>query len=141
MYSNCSVYLAFVLHRGRVALDLASTEVQCKTVSVKASTFQFSLAVRVETSINYFNNSDSSFVHDAAVSWAEEISLSSFQVCALKAGRNDRLTPDNGLTFVDYIAYQGAPEGTVTGETLINNWWEGTTCQTVKLPSVSIHLT
>ena len=114
---------------------------QCKTVSVKASTFQFSLAVRVETSINYFNNSDSSFVHDAAVSWAEEISLSSFQVCALKAGRNDRLTPDNGLTFVDYIAYQGAPEGTVTGETLINNWWEGTTCQTVKLPSVSIHFT
>ena len=127
--------VAFILHRGRVPLKLDTSDVQCKTVTFTPANFKNYMAIRVETSINYYS-SNGSFVHDAAVSWAEEISISSFQVCVLKAGRLDRLTPDSGLTYVDYIAYQSAPVGSVTSEELLNDWWEGTTCKIIKLPAV-----
>ena len=130
---------AFIIHRGRVELRLDTSDVQCKTVVFSPANFKNYMPVRVETSINYYS-SNGSFVHDAAVSWAEETSVSSFQVCVLKAGRLDRLTPDSGLTYVDYIAYQSAPAGTVTGEQLMSDWWEGTTCQTVALPKVRMKM-
>ena len=134
-FTSWFTFLAFVLHRGRVPLKLNTSDVQCKTVTFTPANFLSYMAVRVETSINYYN-SNGSFVHDAAVSWAEEISVSSFQVCVLKAGRLDRLTPDSGLTYVDYIAYQSAPVGSVTHEQLLSDWWEGTTCKTIALPAV-----
>lgn len=87
-------------------------------------------------SVNY-HNGPTNFVHDAAVAWAEKINVYNFTLCALKAGRNDRATPDNGITFVDYMAYQGAPTGAVAGEVVLKSWWEGTTCESVNLPSVS----
>lgn len=76
-------------------------------------------------------------MHDAAVSWAESVSTKGFTVCALKVGRNDRKTPDSGLTFVDYFMFQGSPTGSVSGRAKISDWWEGTTCKKVHLPLVS----
>jgi len=70
------------------------------------------------------------------VTWTEKINSTSFSVCALKAGRGDRPTPDRGLTFVDYIAYQGAPREAVAGEEKISDWWDGTTCKKVDFPQV-----
>jgi len=70
------------------------------------------------------------------VAWAENINLLNFTICALKAGRNDRITPDGGSTYVDYIAYQGSPAGAVAGEEILGNWWDGTTCKQVSLPPV-----
>lgn len=65
------------------------------------------------------------------------MNVSNFTVCALKAGRNDRATPDGGYTYVDYIAFQGSPSGGVAGKETLANWWDGTTCKTASLPAVS----
>ena len=128
---------AFILHRGRVLLRLDTDVVQCKTVSYTSPQFLSQYEVHVQASINYYDSGpNSTFVHDAAVTWTEKINIANFTVCALKAGRNDRVTPDGGRTFVDYIAYQGSPSGAVAGEEVINNWWDGTTCKMVSLPQV-----
>jgi len=52
-------------------------------------------------------------------------------VCALKAGRLDRLTPDDGLTFIDFIAFQEAPKSASAGQVVMPNWWDGTQCKSV----------
>lgn len=52
------------------------------------------------------------------------------------AGRNDRSTIE--FATVDWMAYQGAPDGGVAGKTSIPQWWTGSTCQEVTLPSVSV---
>lgn len=124
-----------MLHRGRVTLQLDKTEVQCKPVAFKGAEFNLGGFIHILTSINYFNETGP-FVHDAAVTWVEEVSTDGFSVCALKTGRNDRLTPDSGLTFVDYIACQGTPPGSMAGEVNITQWWEGTTCKIVDIPKV-----
>ena len=128
-------FAVFILHRGRVALQLSSVEVQCRMVIFKPQNFASDSAVHVQVSVNYFN-ATGNFVHDAAVAWAESITYMNFSACALKAGRNDRLTPDKGLTYVDYIAYQAAPKGAVAGEESLSKWWDGTTCTQVGLPQV-----
>lgn len=123
------------MHRGRLVARLDFTEVQCKAVAFKIKNFNNLRRVHIQTSINYFNETGN-FVHDAAVTWAEKISTDGFSACVLKAGRNERATPDKGLTFIDYIAYQGAPEGAVAGEQAMTDWWDGTQCALVTFPAV-----
>ncbi|XP_067055015.1 uncharacterized protein [Acropora muricata] len=120
----------FVLERGRVALRMNTTDVQCKTVHFKPTSFQSNEGkINVQTSINYFN-STASFVHDAAVTWVESVTYLNFKLCALKAGRAERLTPDDGLTFVDYVAIQESPAGAAAGHLRMPmKWWDGTTCE------------
>lgn len=131
-------FSAFVLERGRVALRLNTTDVQCKTVYFDPKSFQsYEDKINVQTSINYFNTSGG-FVHDAAVTWVESLTFSSFQVCALKAGRAERPTPDQGLTFVDYIAIQESPAGAAIGHLRMpSKWWDGTTCTNFTFEKVS----
>ena len=80
--------------------------------------------------------SDPAHVHEAVVAWVEDIMENNFTVCVTQAGRNEMR---NGETFatVDWLAYQGAPDGGVSGEMDIPTWWTGTSCRTVSLPSVS----
>ena len=104
---------------------------RCRTVSFKNGTFDSSRGrVRIQTTINYFNYSGN-FIHDAAVTWVEKVTLNSFEVCALKAGRAERSTPDGGLTFVDFIAFQEAPKSAAAGQVVMQNWWDGTQCKSV----------
>ena len=130
-------FTAFVLERGRVALHLNTTDVECKKVTFKPTSFQSNEGkINVQTSINYFN-STASFVHDAAVTWVESVTHLNFKLCALKAGRAERLTPDNGLTFVDYVAIQESPAGAAAGHLRMPmKWWDGTTCETLKFEQV-----
>lgn len=58
------------------------------------------------------------------------------KVCVTAAGRNDRSTDE--FATVDWMAYQGAPDGGVAGKTRIPQWWTGSTCQEITLPSVSV---
>ena len=119
------------MERGRVALRLSTTDVQCKTVNFNPASFQSNeTRINVHTSINYFNYSGN-FIHDAAVTWIESVTFTSFKVCVLKAGRAERLTPDNGVTFVDYIAFQESPAGAESSHLSMDNWWDGTTCKSV----------
>ena len=59
------------------------------------------------------------------------------QVCVTAAGRNDRSTKE--FATVDWMAYQGAPDGGVAGKTRIAQWWTGSKCQEITLPSVSVY--
>lgn len=120
----------FIMQRGRFALHLDTSDVQCKAAVFQNQTFNDFRRVHVQTTINYFNETGS-FVHDAAVTWAEKISSRGFSACVLKASRLERETPDNGLTFIDYIAYEGAPKGAVAGEESLVSWWDGTHCRSV----------
>ena len=75
-----------------------------------------------------------SYVHDAAVSWVEDVSYDRFTACVMAAGYNERKSKSN--VTVDWMAYQGAPVGGVAGEVRISQWWTGTTCKSVGFPSV-----
>ena len=102
-------------------LKLPTEDVRCRKVYFKTGSFQSSRGnVRVQTTINYFNYSGN-FIHDVAVTWVENVNLSSFDVCALKVERLDCLTPDDGLTFVDFIAFQEAPKSSTAGQVIMTN--------------------
>ena len=110
---------------------------QCKTVPFKTALFESSRGhVYVQTSINYFNYSGN-FIHDAAVTWVENVNIYTFEVCALKAGRAERLTPDGGLTFVDFVAFQECPADAIAGRLQMpSDWWDGTKCKSVAFEKV-----
>lgn len=114
---------------------LGNSEANCRQVKLENSIFLTHKFVHVQLAPNYFNTSGQ-FTHEAAVAWAEEVSASKFLVCVLTAGRLDRLPPDGGLTFVDFILCQGNPLGSVTGHVVLPSWWDGTTCKEVSLPQV-----
>ena len=52
------------------------------------------------------------------------------------AGRNDRSIQE--FATVDWMAYQGAPDGGVTGKSRISQWWTGSQCKEVNLPQVIV---
>lgn len=89
---------------------------------------------QVLISVNHINSSNHILVHDASVSWVEDVTNSSFTVCVTLSGRNRFNSRD--FATVDWLAYQGAPVGGVTGEIDFNRWWTGTACKTVNLPPV-----
>ena len=103
--------------------------------------------IQVQITVNHIDTSDINYVHDAAVSWIEDVTYGQFTACVMAAGYNERKSRAN--VSIDWIAYQGAPVGGVTGEVRMSQWWTGTTCKTVNFPSVSfsalqfsiIHLT
>ncbi|CAH3197412.1 unnamed protein product, partial [Porites evermanni] len=47
-------------------------------------------------------------------------------VCVSAAGRNDRFVKE--FATVDWMAYQGAPDGGVAGKMRIPEWWTGSQC-------------
>ena len=57
------------------------------------------------------------------------------KVCVTAAGRNDRSTEE--FATVDWMAYQGAPDGGVTGKVRVPKWWTGSQCREINLPQVS----
>jgi len=80
------------------------------------------------------DTSDKSYVHDAAVSWVEVVNDDQFTACVMAAGFNERKS--NANVTVDWMAYQGAPVGGVSGEVRMSQWWTGTTCETINFPTV-----
>ena len=53
-----------------------------------------------------------------------------------EAGRNDRSIQE--FATVDWMAYQGAPDGGVAGKSRISKWWTGSQCKEVNLPQAFI---
>ena len=53
------------------------------------------------------------------------------------AGRNDRSIQE--FATVDWMAYQGAPDGGVAGKSRISQWWTGSQCKEVNLPQVIVY--
>ena len=111
-------------------------EAVCEQVPLVPYVFYPDKPVHVQVSVNHVNFSDPSYVHEAAVAWVEDLRENNFTVCVTQAGRNEK---KNGKTFamVDWLAYQGAPDGGVSGEMDMPTWWTGTNCRTVSFPPVS----
>ena len=107
----------------------------CEVIRFKPFVFYPDKPIEVQITVNHMDTSDKSYVHDAAVSWIEDVNNDGFTACAMAAGYSERKSCANGT--VDWIAYQGAPVGGVTGELRMSQWWTGTTCTTVRFPTVS----
>ncbi|PFX13619.1 RNA-directed DNA polymerase from mobile element jockey [Stylophora pistillata] len=108
-------------------------EAVCEQVPLVPYVFYPDKPVHIQVSVNHNNFSDPSYVHEAVVAWVEDIMENNFTVCVTQAGRNEK---KNGKTFasVDWLAYQGAPDGGVSGEMDMPTWWTGTSCRRVSLP-------
>ena len=107
----------------------------CEVIHLKPYVFYPDKPIQVQITVNHIDTNNKSYVHDAAVSWVENISYDRFTACVMAAGFNERQSTAN--VTVDWMAYQGAPVGGVAGEVQISQWWTGTTCVTVNFPSVS----
>ena len=112
------------------------SEVVCTTIFFSSQTFYPDKPVHVLATVNHINSSDPNHVHEAAVSWVEEVTDTQFSVCVTKAGRNEDPSP-GGFATIDWMGYQGAPEKGVAGEMDMPRWWTGTICRSVRLPGVS----
>ncbi|KAK3745907.1 hypothetical protein QZH41_008487 [Actinostola sp. cb2023] len=125
----------FPLDKGRQYLSHVSSfaESHCEVVSLKPYTFYPDKPVHIQLTVNYINTSLPAKVHDATVTWTEKVSTDNFTACITKTGRDDKQT--NDITSVDWIAYQGAPNGGVTGKERFTQRWTGTKCRTLSLPS------
>ena len=107
----------------------------CEVIRFKPYVFYPDKSIEVQITVNHFDTNDKSYVHDAAVSWVENVNYGQFTACVMAAGYNERKS--NANVTVDWMAYQGAPVGGVAGKVRISQWWTGTTCKAVNLPSVS----
>ena len=106
----------------------------CEVIRFKPYVFYPDKPIEVQITVNHMDTSDKSYVHDAAVSWVEIVNDDQFTACVMAAGFNERKS--NANVTVDWMAYQGAPVGGVTGEVRMSQWWTGTTCETVIFPKV-----
>ncbi|XP_028411847.1 uncharacterized protein LOC114534584 [Dendronephthya gigantea] len=105
------------------------SDAHCQTVEFDPLTFYPDKPVHVQTSVSHVN--DTSQVHDAAVSWVEDVNDNNFTFCVMESGRNEG--PPHGFATVEYMAYQGAPSGGLAGVVSIPEWWTGTKCQLVDI--------
>ena len=110
------------------------SDAQCQFVHFDPLTFYPDKPVHVQVSVSHVNESASQ-VHDAAASWVENISENGFTFCVMESGRNEG--PPHGFATVEWMAYQGAPQGGVSAVISIPEWWTGTKCQTVDISGVS----
>ena len=107
----------------------------CEVIRFRPFVFYPDKPVQVQVTVNHIDTRDMNYVHDAAVSWIEDVTYEQFTACVMAAGFNERRSRAN--VSIDWIAYQGAPEGGISGEVRMSQWWTGTTCKTVRIPSVS----
>ena len=107
----------------------------CAVIRFKPYVFYPDKPIEMQMTVNHMDTSDKSYVHDAAVSWVENVNADRFTACVMAAGFNERKS--NANVTVDWMAYQGAPVGGVSGEVRLSHWWTGTICETVKFPAVS----
>ena len=107
----------------------------CEVIRLNPSLFNPRKSIGVQITVNHIDTSDKSYVHDAAVSWVENVNYDRFTACVMAAGFNERNS--SAIVTVDWMAYQGAPVGAVAGKMPISQWWTGTTCKAVFFPSVN----
>nr|XP_058960676.1 uncharacterized protein LOC131787615 [Pocillopora verrucosa] len=108
-------------------------EDQCDVIKFKPFIFYPHMKIYVQLTVNHFNYSDDTLVHEATTPWVESINTTQFTACVTRAGRNDY--PADSFALIDWVAYQGAPPGGIAGEEMFLTWWTGTSCRTVTFPN------
>jgi len=131
------IFAGFPFQRGRRHMPHVPSlgYSHCEVIRFQPYVFYPDKPIEVQITVNHIDTSDKTYVHDAAVSWVEDINYDRFTACVMSAGFNERKSTAN--VTVDWIGYQGAPVGGVTGKVRISQWWTGTTCETMNFPSVS----
>ena len=140
----CYFFKGFPFQRGRRHMSHIPSlgYSHCEVIRLRPYVFYPDKPLEVQITVNHIDTSDKSYVHDAAVSWVENVSYDRFTACVMAAGYNERKS--KAYVTVDWMAYQGAPVGGVAGEVRLSQWWTGTTCKSVNFPSVgyfSCHFT
>ncbi len=128
--------LGFPFQRGRLHMPQVPTHnyYHCENIRFKSYVFYPDKPVEVQVTVNHIDTSDRTFVHDAAVSWVENVNFDQFTACVMATGYNERQSHNS--VAVDWMAFQGAPVGGVAGEVRIPQWLTGTTCKAIIFPSV-----
>ena len=128
--------VGFPMQKGRHEFQNTPSwaEDQCEVIDFKPFIFYPHMKIYVQLTVNHFNYSDDTLVHEATTPWVESINTTQFTACVTRAGRNDY--PSDSFALIDWMAYQGAPPGGVAGEEMFLTWWTGTTCLTVSFPKV-----
>ena len=136
-YLFCLIITGFPFQRGRRHMPHIPSlgYSHCEVIRFEPYVFYPDKPIEVQVTVNHIDTTDKSFVHDASVSWVERVDYHQFTACVMAAGFNERISSAN--VTVDWMGYQGAPVGGVSGEVRISQWWTGTTCETVNFPSVS----
>ncbi|XP_015771384.1 PREDICTED: uncharacterized protein LOC107349712 [Acropora digitifera] len=126
--------LGFPLLKGRHEFNNHPSwaEDHCETIQFEPFVFYPHQKVFVQLIVNHVNYSDPAYVHEATISWVENVTITQFTACVTRAGRNDYRS--DSFATVDWIAYQGAPRGGIAGEKTFSRWWTATSCETVTLP-------
>ena len=137
LFTFCIIISGFPFQRGRRHMPHIPSlgYSHCEVIRFQPYVFYPDKPIDVQITVNHIDTSDKSFVHDATVSWVEHVNYHEFTACVMAAGFNERKYSAN--VSVDWMGYQGAPVGGVSGEVRISQWWTGTTCETVNFPSVS----
>ncbi|XP_078384224.1 uncharacterized protein LOC144666717 [Oculina patagonica] len=125
----------FPFQRGRRHMQQVPTlnYYHCENIRFKSYVFYPDKPVEVQVTVNHIDTSDRSYVHDAAVSWVENVNFDQFTACVMATGYNERQSHNS--VAVDWMAFQGAPVDGVAGEVRIPRWLTGTTCKAVLFPS------
>ena len=67
----------------------------CDVIRFKPYVFYPDKPIEVQITVNHIDTSDKSYVHDAAVSWIENVNYDRFTACVMAAGYNDRKSHAN----------------------------------------------
>ena len=133
-------FTGFPSQKGRHLLHRTPSwaESVCEQVPLASYVFYPDKPVHIQVSVNHVNNIEPGYVHEAVVVWVEDVRENNFTVCVTQAGRNEKESGQE-LATVDWLAYQGAPDGGVSGKMDMPTWWTGTNCRSVSLPPVRIN--
>ena len=117
------VFKGFPFERGRRHMPHIPTlgYSHCEIIRLRPYVFYPDKRLEVQITVNHIDTSDKSYVHDAAVSWVENVSYDRFTACVMAAGYNERKSKAN--VTVDWMAYQGVPVGGVAGEVRISQYF------------------
>ena len=72
----------------------------CEVIRFKPFVFYPDKPIEVQITVNHMDTSDKSYVHEAAVSWIEDVNNDGFTACAMAAGYSERKSCANGTVDI-----------------------------------------
>ena len=110
----------------------SSTTYDCETIFFNSHLFYPNKPIHALVTVDHRNAVDASYIHDAPVAWIDRLTNDSLTACVYVAGRSER--HDTTDVSLDWLVYQGAPDGSMGGVfQLDSEWWTGTTCEKVTM--------
>ena len=125
----------FLFQRGTVVAhhnSQSSVEYDCQTFVFNSRLFYPHKPVHALVTVDHRHaNYASQYIHDAPVAWIDRLTSDSLTACVYVAGRGER--HDVTDVSLNWLVYQGAPDGAMGGIVQLDEWWTGTTCEKVTL--------